>query len=88
MSIFSLQYSHTDSQFCLCYAYIGNFNVVEWSAPAVKNRPGPCGVIAFTRISDHHAVVFGGNYQNARSDDLFIFDLKHKVYTTTYIDIS
>ena len=55
-------------------------DVVEWSTPAVKNRPSPCGVMAFTRISEHHAVVFGGNYQNAHSDDLFVFDLKHKVY--------
>ena len=52
---------------------------VEWSAPTVKNRPSPCRVMAFTRISDHHAIMFGGNYQNGQSDDLFIFDLKHKV---------
>ena len=52
---------------------------MEWSAPVVKNRPSPCGVMTFTRISDHHAVLFAGNYQNARSDDLFIFDLKNKV---------
>ena len=52
---------------------------MEWSAPAVENRPSPCGVMAFTRISDHRAIVFGGNYKNARSDDLYIFDLKDKV---------
>ena len=64
------------------YILINNYiNIVEWSAPLVKNRPSPCGVMAFTRISDHHAVVFGGNYKIARSDDLFIFDLKNKVCT-------
>ena len=54
---------------------------MEWSAPAVENRPSPCGAMTFTRISDHHAVMFGGNYKemNARSDDLFIFDLEKKV---------
>ena len=70
--------------FCMCHCnYITTICIVEWSAPAVKNRPSPCGVIAFTRISDHHAVVFGGNYRNARSDDLFIFDLEHKVLCNT-----
>ena len=53
----------------------------EWSAPTVKNRPSPCMVMAFTRISDHRAIMFGGNYQNGRSNDLFIFDLEHKVCT-------
>ena len=59
--------------------------VVEWRAPAVENRPSPCGVIAFTRITDHHAVVFGGNYEIARSNDLFIFDLKQKVCKYKFI---
>ena len=59
---------------------------VEWSSPPVKNRPPPCGVVTFTRISDHHAVVFGGNYQDARSDDLFILDIKNKV--CDYINLS
>ena len=62
-----------------CVFFIMEIDVVEWSAPVVKNRPSPCGVITFTRISDHHATVFAGNYQIARSDDLYIFDLKHKV---------
>ena len=62
-----------------------DINVVEWSAPAVKNRPRPCGVVAFTRITDRHATVFAGNYKIARSDDLYIFDLKHKVLTYVYV---
>ncbi|XP_065887597.1 kelch domain-containing protein 2-like [Dysidea avara] len=56
---------------------------LEWSSPPVKNRPPPCGVVTFTRISDHHAVMFGGNYQNVRSDDLFILDLQTKEFTST-----
>ena len=59
--------------------------IVEWTAPAVQNRPSPCGVVTFTRISDHRAIMFGGSYQNVRSDDLFIFDLEHKVCIFTYI---
>ena len=60
--------------------------LVEWSSPPAKNRPPPCGVVTFTRISDHHAVVFGGNYQNVRSDDLYILDLQTKVNNIMFVD--
>ncbi|XP_065887505.1 kelch domain-containing protein 1-like isoform X2 [Dysidea avara] len=56
---------------------------LEWSSPAVKNRPKPLRTLTFTRISDHHAVVFSGSYTTAWSEDLFVFNLKTKEFTST-----
>ena len=40
------------------------------------------GVIALTRINNNKAVIYGGNYERLRSDDLYVFDLDTKVQNT------
>ena len=51
----------------------------EWSSPQVQNRPKPMGVMTLTRINNNKAVIYGGNYENLQSDDLYVFDLDTKV---------
>ena len=65
------QHTYTHSNVCI---FLG-----EWSSPQVQNRPQPMGVITFTRISNNKAVIFAGNYEVQRSDDLYVFDLDTKV---------
>lgn len=49
----------------------------------VYNRPEPMGVMTFTRIDKNKVVIYAGNYQVLRSDDLFIFNLETKVSKET-----
>ena len=51
----------------------------EWSSPQVQNRPEPMGVITLTRINNNKVVIYAGNYERLRSDDLFVFNLDTKV---------
>ena len=38
------------------------------------------GVITFTRINNNKVVIYAGNYEVQRSDDLYVFDLDTKVH--------
>ena len=51
----------------------------------VYNRPEPMGVMTFTRIDKNKVVIYAGNYQVLRSDDLFIFNLETKVSKETNV---
>ena len=74
MHALTYMYTHT------CNLYMHIFTG-EWSSPKVLNRPPPMGVITFTRINKNKVVIYAGNYDDERSDDLYVFNLDTKVAT-------
>ena len=51
-----------------------------WSSPAVSGtRPPPCNAFSLTKVDDHHAVMFGGNYSGQRRNDVYTLDLARMV---------
>ena len=72
-----LHYSNSIVLIC-----ISGFLLGTWSSPTVRGaRPPPCHNFSFTKVDDHHAVLFGGWDQknHRRTNDVYSLDLTRMV---------
>ena len=61
-----------------------------WSSPDVSGqRPPPCAYFSFTKIDDHHVMLFGGGQPGrGMTSDLYILDLARMVSQYVHNDMS
>ena len=64
-------YSLGDDESVLCH------HTGAWTAPLGANalRPDPMGGMAFTKIDQHTALLFGGRCVKGRMDEVYMFNL-------------